>query len=111
MKNLSLALILLVLISSCQSKTKKEMPEQSSKDLKQLFDNYYEERLKYFPLEATAIADKRYNDQLPIDISDSYRDTLKNFYQKYLDAISKYDRNTLTGQDILSYDIFKREME
>ena len=75
--------------------------------MNKVFDNYYEERLKLFPLEATAIADNRYNDQLPCDISDSYREKLKLFYQKYLDEISKFKREELKGEDVLSYDVFQ----
>ncbi len=111
MKKISCLIIFTIFICACQSKTQKEIPDESSKNIKKLFDNYYEERLTYFPLEATAIADNRFNDQLPIDISDSYRTKLKIFYQKYLDEISKYDRNKLKGQDILSFDVFKREMQ
>jgi len=111
MKKLSYSLLFLILICACQNKTQKELTNDSSKNISKLFDNYYEERLALFPLEATAIADNRFNDQLPIDISDSYRAKLKAFYQKYLDEISGFDRNNLKGQNILSYDIFKREMQ
>ncbi|MBK5286749.1 MAG: DUF885 domain-containing protein, partial [Bacteroidia bacterium] len=53
----------------------------------------------------------RYNDQLPCDISDSYREIIKSFYQRYLEEISKFNRDELKGQDVLSYDVFKREMK
>jgi uncharacterized protein (DUF885 family) len=95
---------------SC-NQVKKEAGSDKSSAAEKLFDNYYEERLGLFPLEATAIADKRYNDQLPCDIADSYRGKLKLFYEKYLDEISKIDRSQLTGEDVLSYDVFKREMK
>ena len=81
------------------------------KTMDEIFSSYYEERLKLFPLEATAIADDRYNDQLPCDISDSYREKLKSFYNKFLDVISRVKREELQGEDVLSYDVFKREME
>ena len=96
---------------SCSRQPQKENTDDASKNMNKVFDNYYEERLKLFPLEATAIADNRYNDQLPCDISDSYREKLKSFYKKYLDEISKFKREELKGEDVLSYDVFKREME
>lgn len=105
MKKTYLAILLLSFVA-CQTK------ETNSRmiNLNKLLDNYYEERLQYFPMEATAIADNRYNDTLPADISDSYREKLKGFYKKYIDEISNVDTASLTKQERLSYDVFKREM-
>jgi uncharacterized protein (DUF885 family) len=112
MKKLLLLVLTMVYLTSCNSNKKAEESTAGAiKNLDTLLNEYYEERLAYFPLEATGIADNRYNDRLPIDISDAYRDTLRMFYQKYADAIALYDRNTLKGQQILSYDVFKREMQ
>ncbi len=36
--------------------------KEDNKELSTLFNDYYEERLKLFPLEATSIGDNRYND-------------------------------------------------
>jgi uncharacterized protein (DUF885 family) len=98
--------ILFFSLAACQTKeSKNEMI-----GLNKLLDNYYEERLQYFPLEATAIADNRYNDTIPVDISDSYREKLKGFYKKYIDEIDNVDTASLTKQERLSYYVFKREM-
>jgi uncharacterized protein (DUF885 family) len=67
--------------------------------------------MKLFPLEATANGDTRYNNLLPLDFTDSYRDTLKDFFNRYRIYVTKYDRETLNDNDKISYDIFKREME
>lgn len=85
--------------------------ENNNSALDSLLNNYYEERLKLFPLEATAIADDRYNNLLPCDLSDSYRAKIKDFYVKYKEELGKVDRQTLSGQSVLSYDIMVREME
>lgn len=106
-----LPLLVITIISSCGQETPHNAPAKNTSDIAALFENYYEERLQHFPLEATAIADNRYNDQLPCDISDSYRQKLKAFYQKYLDEISKVDRANLNADERISYDMFKREME
>ena len=84
---------------------------QDNTELASLVDKYYEERLQIFPLEATTIGDNRYNDQLMIDFTDSYRLKEKEFFNRYLVYISKFERETLNANDQLSYDIFKREME
>ena len=110
MQNKFLAAMFLIMIASCTPQ-KTEQANDASKNINKIFDSYYEERLKLFPLEATAIADNRYNDQLPCDISDAYRDKMKAFYKKYLDEISKVKREELKGEDGLSHDVFKREMQ
>ena len=76
-----------------------------------LLERYYEERLSYFPLEATTIGDERYNDQLPVDIADSYREKLKSFYEKYAQALDSIDEEKLSPDELLSYDTFRREMK
>jgi uncharacterized protein (DUF885 family) len=96
---------------SCSQHELKNSVNETSKDMNKIFDNYYEERLRLFPLEATAIADNRYNDQLPCDISDAYREKVKSFYKKYLGEISAVKRQDLKSEEALSYDVFKREME
>ena len=94
---------------SCKLMPKDQ--ETESPAINTLFDQYYEERLLLFPLEATANGDNRYNDRLNIDFTDGFRDTLKKFYSRYLDKIKGYDRKKLNTNDRVSYDIFKREME
>jgi len=76
-----------------------------------LFEQYYNDRMKLFPLEATANGDNRYNDRLPIDISDSYRDTLKSFYQKYLNALNTYDTTSLSENNKMSYDMLHWDLQ
>src|SRR5260221_7464728 len=110
MKRLIFIGILSIAIS-CNQKHTQPMTDDISKNINKLFDNYYEERLQLYPLEATAIADSRFNDLLPADISDSYRQKLKSFYQKYQNELTTYDRAQLKGQDVLSYDMLKHEME
>ena len=80
-------------------------------ELAALFNNYWEGRLKLFPLEAAAVGDNRYNNLLPADFTNSYRDSLRSFFTLYKNYIGKYDRESLSEQDKISFDIFKREMD
>jgi len=82
----------------------------TNKNLDTLFNNYWEERSKLFPLDATQFGDNRYNNQLPNDQTHAYRDTLKAFYQSYLDSVKAFDRNQLTDENKISYDIFLYNM-
>ena len=82
-----------------------------NKELAILFDNYYEDRMKLYPLEATQNGDNRYNDKLYADFTDNYRKQLKEFYTNYLAYINHYEREQLNENDKISFDVFKREME
>ncbi len=93
---------------SCNNKTQNLEP---NKELSTTLEKYYEERLKLFPLEATANGDNRYNDKLYVDFTTSYRNKLKEFYTTYFNEIDKYKREELNENDQISYDVFKREME
>ena len=73
--------------------------------LHQLFDNYYEARLKLFPLEATEIGDSRYNNLLPNDGSEAYRHQLNQFYDHYLRQLKNYKKQDLNKEDRTSYDL------
>src|SRR5688572_23237585 len=110
MKRLSLIFIILLAVASCKLSNKNQTGEDN-KELSALFDRYYEERMRLFPLESTANGENRYNDLLPVDFTDSYRDTLRTFFTTYLTYVNKYDRESLNDNDRISYDIFKREMQ
>jgi len=107
---------LIAFFISCQQNNpatinKKNMDTAASVSFNKLLDDYYEERIKLYPLEATQNGDNRYNDMLPINITDAFKDTLKNFYNKYLIAAEKYDTSKFIANDLVSYKIFDREMK
>ncbi len=81
------------------------------KELAAFFDSYYEERLKLFPLEATYQGDARYNDLLPNDISQAFLQKTQQFYRDNLEKVKTFNREQLSEEDKIAYDIFKREME
>lgn len=110
MKQSILAFALATFFFSCTSK-KESVKENVNASLDSILHDYYEERLAFFPLEATAIADDRYNDKLPVDISDSYREKLAGFYKKYAGLFENIDREKLSGQSILSFDIMNYEID
>ncbi len=56
---------------SCNHKSKNEAAEDNVQ-LSQLFNSYYEQRMRLFPIEATQNGDNRYNDKLPVDFTDGY---------------------------------------
>jgi uncharacterized protein (DUF885 family) len=80
-------------------------------NLPEILNKYWEERMQLFPLEATANGDNRYNDKLTITIAESFRDSLSKFYQGYLNSINLIDSTTLEGEELVSYRLFKYEMQ
>jgi len=101
---------LLLAFASCKLMPKDE-PVSDNRKLSKLFSDYYEDRMKFFPLEATQSGDNRYNDQLPADFTENYSQQLHDFYTSYLTRLTAFNREQLNDQDKISYDIFKREMD
>src|SRR5687768_17077205 len=91
--------------------SQKSQTQKSQDALSSMFDAYWDERSKFFPLEATQQGDNRYNHLLPNDQTKEFRDNLEKFFQDYLTRLQKFDRNALNDNDRVSYDIFKYEME
>jgi uncharacterized protein (DUF885 family) len=82
-----------------------------NKRLEAFFKEYTEDSYRIFPLTATFNGDPRYNDLLPASFTDSNLELQKAFYNKFLNGLKKFDRNTLNDNDKISYDIFKRDLE
>ena len=100
-----------LLLAFCSCHMQRPAAKSDNPGMASLFNTYWEDRMKLFPLEATQSGDNRYNDHLPIDFTDSFRDMLRRFYQHYLTAIEAYPPNDLNENDHISYAIFKREMQ
>jgi len=101
--------LLMIMLAACTSSPKQEVTE-TKKSFPDFLEGYYNERLQLYPLEATQTGDNRYNDLLPVDISESYRAKLKDFYARNQTELAGYDRSKLTAQEQVSFDIFKGEM-
>lgn len=110
MKYLLPSLCLCILLSSCQL-SNRNVTGEDNKELAALLDNYYEERLQFYPIEATINGDERYNDRLLIDFTDEHRSRLRSFYKNQLTYLTRFDRENLNANDQLSYDVLKRELE
>ena len=92
----NLLIVFLIIFSSCQ--TDNEVSLQINK----VFEKYYQENLILYPLKATSQGDVRYNDFLPNNLTDEFRNNEKVFYSNYLDQLNKFDDNNLNEQDLLS---------
>ena len=75
---------------------------EKSLKIAQVFENYYQESLKLYPLQATSQGDLRYNDFLPNDLSDEFRKREKEFYTFYKSQLNNFPDHTLNENDLLS---------
>ena len=75
---------------------------EKSPEIAQVFENYYQESLKLYPLQATSQGDLRYNDFLPNDLSDEFRKKEKDFYTFYKSQLNNFPDHTLNENDLLS---------
>ncbi|MBA9077327.1 DUF885 domain-containing protein [Rufibacter quisquiliarum] len=113
-KLLLMALVAGTLLWSCQKKSETGQANAQAPDNQQLatlFEKYWDENARYFPLEATAQGDNRYNHLLPNDNTKSFRDSLQQYYQTYLNKLQQFERQDLNPNDQISYDIFQYEMQ
>jgi uncharacterized protein (DUF885 family) len=78
--------------------------------LANLLNTYWDDRARLFPLAAMAQGDNRYNDRLPNDQTQAFRQQQQRLYRRYLNDLLNIDRARLPAEDKLSYDIFQYEM-
>src|SRR5258706_3045898 len=109
MKKLFLFLLPAVIVIAC-NQNEEPVTNQNNKDLAVLFENYFNERMQLFPIEATANADNRFNDQLPVDFTDEYVAKLKDFFSRNLSGLHQFKKEQLNESDKTSYDVFEYEM-
>jgi uncharacterized protein (DUF885 family) len=76
-----------------------------------LFDDFFERGLELNPVRATAIGDYRYNDKFANSIGPEYREANRKMNEEFLARLLEIDREQLSRQDQLSYDMFKLNRE
>ncbi|MBL7782563.1 MAG: DUF885 domain-containing protein [Saprospiraceae bacterium] len=105
---------LLLLTSLLFVQCKPSSPKTAAtpdKSMKEFIDQFYRDRLAFYPLEATTQGVEGYNDQLPITVSDAYRRQLRDFYTRTQTALAQFKPDQLDASDRISYDILKWECE
>ena len=100
-----IAAILLIAAGIMQSCQKKETVTAPNKALATVLNDYHQQRLKLYPLEATQAGDARYNDLFPNTLSDAFHDQVKDFFTKYKEALNKFKDDELSENDRLSKEI------
>ncbi|HEY5804596.1 MAG TPA: DUF885 family protein [Lysobacter sp.] len=115
LRPLLLAVAVTAAIAGCKPSTETAAPaapaatqtsQAKADQLNKLYADYWEANLKLNPLAATFQGDPRYNDQLPDYFSAQYREQTKQFTSEWLAKIEAIGSDGLSGQDLLSYEIF-----
>lgn len=97
------ALIFLMLFIACN-----QTPDQP---IDEVFENYFQERLQFNPIESTIAGDIAYNDTLPNLISDEYQTKQLAFYQNYLNKLEQYKPDDLSEAQRISRDVLLWELD
>lgn len=113
-----LALALALALAACQPTAEAPVaeaaptvqPAERAAQLQTLYADFWEAALKLNPLQATFVGDARYNDQLPDFFSAEFRATTDAFNREWLAKAEAIGKDGLTGQDLLSYEIFVRDL-
>ncbi|HET8541541.1 MAG TPA: DUF885 domain-containing protein [Anaeromyxobacter sp.] len=106
----SAALAAAALAAGCAG-VKKPAAGSDSERLAALLNEYWEDTLVLNPILATAIGDDRYDAELPNFYAPEYRARMKAHLERYLRALGALDRARLAGQDRLSHDVLRHDLE
>ena len=77
----------------------------AAKKLRALFDEDWEWELQHHPEAATLLGDNRFNDRLT-DYSPEAIERSKTHEREVFARVQQIDRSRLSGQDVISYDLF-----
>ncbi len=97
--------------NSAQNQSEQKTTEQT-KQVKagaaynKLVDQFFKDQLALNPLMATFVGVSDYNDQFGGDLTEKYLKDRHDLNQSYFDKVRKIDRNALSPDLQLSYDLF-----
>ncbi len=79
--------------------------------LNQLFQGYFMEGLELNPISGTFLGMRQYNSRWVNSLNQEYRDKTHDYAVKWLDRLTAIDRDSLAGQDRISYDILRYQLK
>lgn len=83
--------------------------EEKQMDFSKLTKDYFDDKNKLNPLDATLNGQSQYNDQLVFEMTDSHRERQKEMFEKYLLQLKSVDTTALSAEEKISYDIIEWE--
>ncbi len=126
MKQIKLALLstaIVLSLSACkeepvqQSSSVESAPSNPSdqvisaaEQLNTLVSKYFDEGLAFNPVGGTFLGRAEYNNQFIAPINETNITKKRDFYLSYQQQLAQIDKSSLTGQELLSYEILARDL-
>ncbi|WP_445954944.1 DUF885 domain-containing protein [Yeosuana sp.] len=104
MKKILFLLCITIVLYSCKKDTKTSVESNitTSETFNKVLNDYYQESLKMYPINATKAGDSRYNDIFPDVLSDDFTAKEKSFYTEYKQKVTAFDDAKLNENEQLS---------
>jgi uncharacterized protein (DUF885 family) len=104
----NLAILTVVSLFASSALAQVLNPVDAQKKHHAIFAEDWQWFLEQYPEAATLLGDNRYNDRLT-DLSPEAIERRKAHEREMLDRVQKINRAALTGQDLISYDLFLKD--
>ncbi|WP_158975880.1 DUF885 family protein [Cellulophaga sp. L1A9] len=112
MKKILIISLCLFGLYSCKEEAKKEPAvAMHNTEFDTVLEDYFEESLKLYPLNATSQGDARYNDILPNFLSDEFIASENKFYSNYKQKLAEIKEESLTPSQQMSKEILLWECD
>lgn len=95
-----------MVLAGCATAPVDEAARESER-LEQVVEGYFDRQLELNPVYATFIGDHRFDDELPNMLSEEFIEAQFALEHEYLDAVRDIDRDALSHDDQLTWDVFK----
>ena len=86
------------------------MKHLDTTEIDTLFENYYEGYIHFFPFVATMQGDNRFNDLLPNDISQKFKNDLISFCKHYLEIVDHVDTSNLPENYKINLEVLHEDL-
>ncbi len=85
--------------------------KRSQNNFDNLLEDYFQESLKLYRINATFLGDNRYNDSLPDFLSPEFLAKQKIFFTHFKERLSQFQDRYLTSDQLMSKDILLRDLK
>ncbi|MGB5818145.1 MAG: DUF885 domain-containing protein [Saonia sp.] len=102
MKKYLSILICIFIVQACKEEPKKEVIVSKNEAFDKLLEEYYQDGLRLYPLNATFAGDNRYNDVFPNFLSDDFRAKEIAHFTDYKTRLEAFDEETLNESQKMS---------
>lgn len=88
-----------------------EVAKTENQKLNELVETYFDESLAFSPVSGTYVGASQFNNQWTPVLTAENRKAYFDFIKQYQAKLEQIDSAQLTGQDLLSFEIFERDLK